>query len=366
MSVDLAPDYTKSVAEVYYEATKACIVEFPLYWGLDSFGYERGEGDVIEELPTWVPNWYCGSFRWNSTKNRAMRLPEHAKLWTYQDPPANRCLVPESSSGKILSIRGVVLETIVECSKAFNLFDRSGRIEFMSSACRLLLNENTHASTGVEHFNRLHHVLGAGSHHSTDIRRCLEFLEFYPSNDHVMSEGSDLTTHAGTGVEQCNRLYHVLVAGSYVSTEIRRCLEFLGSCPSNDHVMSEGSDLTTHSTNLSTQIKNNGLHVGLRRLRDAMNEALESCVERIEACFHRKVFKTQSGLLGIGPKALQNGDVVIVSRLSMLPMVIRRAVHSGPDHYTVIDNAFVEGVHNGEEILAAAAKRNAMETIHLL
>jgi hypothetical protein len=32
----------------------------------------------------------------------------------------------------------------------------------------------------------------------------------------------------------------------------------------------------------------------------------------------------------------------------------------------VIDNAFVEGVHNGEEILAAAAKRNAMETIHLL
>jgi hypothetical protein len=182
MSVDLAPDYTKSVAEVYYEATRACIVEFPLYWGLDSFGYERGEGDVIEELPTWVPNWYCGSFRWNSTKNRARRLPEHAKLWTYQDPPANRCLVPESSSGKILSIRGVVLETIAECSKAFDRFDKSGRLEFMSSACTLLPNEHTHAGTGVEQFNRLHHVLGAGSHDSTEIRRCMDFLESYPGN----------------------------------------------------------------------------------------------------------------------------------------------------------------------------------------
>jgi hypothetical protein len=66
------------------------------------------------------------------------------------------------------------------------------------------------------------------------------------------------------------------------------------------------------------------------------------------------------------PKALQDGDVIAVSKLSQRPMVLRRAEDSGLDHYAVIGSAFVENVHNGNEIFAAADEDGGIGTIHLV
>jgi len=97
-----------------------------------------------------------------------------------------------------------------------------------------------------------------------------------------------------------------------------------------------------------------------------MTEAIERFHEAIRYCYHRKVFETQSGHLGIGPRASQDGDVIAVSKLSQWPMVLRRAEYAGPDHYTMVGPTFIEGVEDGEEIFAEAEQGEVIGTIHLI
>lgn len=101
-------------------------------------------------------------------------------------------------------------------------------------------------------------------------------------------------------------------------------------------------------------------------ISDAVKEMVKSFREAIKYCSGRKAFSTQSGRLGIGPQALQNGDVIAVSKLSLWPMVLHRAEDSGPDHYTVIGAAVIEGITSGDKVFAAAAERGRIGTIHLV
>lgn len=95
--------------------------------------------------------------------------------------------------------------------------------------------------------------------------------------------------------------------------------------------------------------------------------------EATKYCKNRKAFVTNSGLLGIGPRTLQKGDVVAVSKLSQWPMVLRHAnppatvTRSGEDaYYTMVGAAYVEEIRNGDLILENAAQDGGMRTIHLV
>jgi hypothetical protein len=116
-SMSLVPDYTKSVVDVYCDATRHCIGEGDELWTMDSFGYERSSDTAIEDLPTWVPNWYCGREQW-FTFAEAKELLRHAKLWPRAPRAAGTLLDPKARIGRVLSIRGVVLETISQHSNA--------------------------------------------------------------------------------------------------------------------------------------------------------------------------------------------------------------------------------------------------------
>lgn len=97
-----------------------------------------------------------------------------------------------------------------------------------------------------------------------------------------------------------------------------------------------------------------------------LKEALSIFQDAARHYTGRRAFITQSGLLGLGPKALQDGDIIAVSKLSLWPMVLRHTEDSGLDHYTVINYAIVEGGRKGEDIFAAAAKAGEVGTIHLI
>lgn len=50
---------------------------------------------------------------------------------------------------------------------------------------------------------------------------------------------------------------------------------------------------------------------------------------------HRTLFKTERGLLGIGPSSLQEGDRICALYQSSLPVLLRgSSSHSGPDAYS--------------------------------
>lgn len=76
---------------------------------------------------------------------------------------------------------------------------------------------------------------------------------------------------------------------------------------------------------------------------------------------------TGSGCLGIGPRRLQKGDVIAMSKLSQWPMVLRPAYHLGCDQYSMIGAAYVERYKgSGEELFAIGAELVGVGTIHLV
>ena len=248
-----------------------------------------------------------------------MRLPEHAKLWSEEHQSAITPLVPGFNVGRVLSIRGVVLETISNYSRALLTTDVAEYIAFVINAFQLLSNEAMPAcirSKGRERLCRLTRVLGAGrldARLTLSLRECLR-LEF-PDMDFGTDTLQGLTTQSA---EQ-SRLNDILL------------------------VDPDGRSITAQEL-----------------AEKSLREGAANC------CVGRRDFSTQSGRLGIGTMDLQDGDVIVVSKLSRWPMILRRAESSGPDHYTVVGHAFVEGIHNGEEIFAAADDRDELGIIHLV
>jgi hypothetical protein len=88
--------------------------------------------------------------------------------------------------------------------------------------------------------------------------------------------------------------------------------------------------------------------------------------EGFKYCLGRKVFITQSGRLGIGPKTLRGGDHVVISKLSKWPMILRRQPSPERDEFIMVGPAYVEGIKDGDPIWKAAVCRGSVGTIYLV
>lgn len=88
--------------------------------------------------------------------------------------------------------------------------------------------------------------------------------------------------------------------------------------------------------------------------------------EAARYCKEHKLFVTQSGRLGIGPRTLCDGDVVVISKISQWPMLLRREHSRGDDFYTMVGAAYVEGNKDGEAMFAAAARGDGLRTFYLV
>lgn len=70
----------------------------------------------------------------------------------------------------------------------------------------------------------------------------------------------------------------------------------------------------------------------------------------------RRLFRTQSGYLGTGPRSLKEGDEIWILHRGGLPFVLRRQQKSG--HYRLIGETFVYGVMNGEALQPGVKAHN--------
>ena len=77
--------------------------------------------------------------------------------------------------------------------------------------------------------------------------------------------------------------------------------------------------------------------------RQEAHEFLESA-SRVQ--HKRAVFVTHSGFVGVGPKALQKGDIIVVPLGASVPFVLRKAERKG--RYTLVVDCFVHGIMYGE------------------
>jgi hypothetical protein len=102
-------------------------------------------------------------------------------------------------------------------------------------------------------------------------------------------------------------------------------------------------------------------HLAPLQQTDAGHSDAEVAEEHYRAicqwCCNRKFFITKSGYMGLGPKIMQEGDLVTVFGGSALPIVLRRRGGRG-EMYAMVGVAYVGGIMDGEVF---DAKKDARE-----
>lgn len=99
---------------------------------------------------------------------------------------------------------------------------------------------------------------------------------------------------------------------------------------------------------------------------DDHEAALRRYHEAARYCKQRKVFVSQSGRLGLGPRNLEDGDVVAISKISQWPMILRREQSRGNNFYTMVGAAYIEEMNHSRAEFAMASQGNRVGTIHLV
>jgi hypothetical protein len=320
LPLELAPDYTKSVVDVYCDATRYCLGECDGRYILEWFGYERSVDSMIEGLPSWVPSWFCYTETGRGVD--APELPKHTQIWPRICCETITPFTPGMRGNRVLTMEGVVLETISKHSNTLLTANITTSYIFIHQACDFVSGgttpEGTDLSEANDNLKRLEHILSAGRDNVKVMESWLQYLPF-------LFSGMQYETPLITQLKQAFRL--------------------------DDK---QSNDLDRGPQEVSVP--------WIKAMEEAMNEFRVA----IKYCQDRKVFLTHFGLLGIGPRTLQEGDVIAVSTLSQWPMILRRAEHEGPDHYTMIGQAFVEGVKEGEEVFAKATQGEGIGMIHLV
>ena len=77
--------------------------------------------------------------------------------------------------------------------------------------------------------------------------------------------------------------------------------------------------------------------------------ALQHC--HVAAVFHRRLFRTVNGRLGLGPQTMQKGDAIWILAGGNTPFILRHIASSqksGDPIYSLIAPAYLHGVMDGE------------------
>jgi hypothetical protein len=78
------------------------------------------------------------------------------------------------------------------------------------------------------------------------------------------------------------------------------------------------------------------------------------------AYHHRKLFLTQKGYLGLGPKHVLQGDIVSILKGGSVPVILR----NNNEHVRMIGEAYVHNIMDGEAIEAADDENFETVVIH--
>ena len=85
-------------------------------------------------------------------------------------------------------------------------------------------------------------------------------------------------------------------------------------------------------------------------------------MSRVVYCVRREFFVTAAGRVGLGPRAMQPGDLVAILRGGDTPFITR----STDDVYVLLAPAYVHGVMDGEAVREWMDSDDAIETVFVV
>lgn len=317
--LNIVPDYSKSVQDVYVEAAKTVMEErFETLLALSGRQTSRSQPIEPLEIPSWVPDW-----RQSAPGFCSLNHPFTAS----KNSPT--CPAP-IIEGYNLYCSGVVCDDVVEIEPVLEPGD------CLKFCCDYIGSRTTDRyPTGIPHLRALFLILLADWDTMIDCRSEPESMVYQ-----VIACGlihlflsSEISYRARNGRPQISNPFSALGLGaiqSDLATTFWNKVVGTSSEPSNCVIT--------------------GRYDQQSAAMSAIGERLASTVQAAlkPALLNRKIFHTKNGYMGIGSDSVQPGDKVCVAFGCNVPIIFRPQ----DPYYTCISPCYIVGLMEGEAMLA--------------
>ncbi|KAF5685103.1 Het6 heterokaryon incompatibility [Fusarium denticulatum] len=337
-SYGMAPDYSRSEAEVFSEFARLVIVAENNLNILDQSYVEDPEG--LERRPLWAPRWHSDD---DSHKHYLINYHFTAS----RDIPM--VLVP-SRNEKVLSLRGIQVDSIrAMCDRGTDIHQDITAVVDMITRNKEVFNKRY----GSDIIRTILLTMMAGHESSgpmfnqvttrpTDDGYINNFISFalqFMVHSHISQDGRE--------PEQRRYLELVRLAAKGISLPAEPCW----TSP-EDFEFSERMLKTLYPHDPSAVVADLDM---LSRIDCDFVMGPQRFEELIRTSHDSKMFITETGYVGFGPRCLKHGDVVCVLFGGGTPYVLRPT--AAPDEYLFLGPAYVHGLMDGETIDAWQSKR---------
>lgn len=321
-SLPVCADYTKTTPEIF-QHVMACILERSGWLAFLSFVSDRST-QSIAELPSWVPDFSSKTptpLMWVTISKNEPRFnasnflkstKSNFKVESSQIHLQARCLDVVSDIGERASDiakLGVLEETtklVLKCPANY----RTGqdRIEVL---WRTLISDQT----PLEY--------PAPATLAQSFSAWVKFKLMSALNS-VMMEGQNV------GEYVCARISIEFLAQTDQTGILSGYQQVLDEIVANaDHTAVDGT-------------------VAYRSLLQSRMLPYASVFSKVAA--GRRLFRTESGWLGLGPQSMQVGDSIWILAAAPTPFALRKAVDTGANAYELVGEAYVHGAMHGEAL----------------
>ncbi|TVY22146.1 Heterokaryon incompatibility protein 6,OR allele [Lachnellula hyalina] len=323
--VELQPDYNLDLTTVYTQATIDCIAT---EGNLDvlSFG---GQDCLVahHQLPTWVPDWAYQDRtkpllpRFLST----LSFGEHQWARTWQSATGTSYPVVElSENKKCIMLSGYVLDRVL---------DTGGTLEkeyYTSTPGHPLLEINIVMKKCSDVFEKWEDICGVSA--SIPYFTGEAAWDVYWKTLHAggYPHGDEQTTKA-TFSKWYQPFRDLRSNTEYTANRIE---EIKNSDSSTAYKIAAG-------VGWFGKVTYNAMRFGMGLVMNK-NKFPPSKI----LAFHRTLFKTERGLVGLSSRHVRKGDAIALFKGGKMPMVLREA---GDGDWRVVGDSYVHGIMNGEE-----------------
>ncbi|KAF5013373.1 hypothetical protein FDECE_620 [Fusarium decemcellulare] len=315
-SVDLQPDYSMTVAEIFTAVTKSFLDRE--YQSCSSYNLAsmvpRNEPDNPHKLPSWVPDWQKVGQENMDNQRINTGWFFNATPYTMMQP---RPLISRGDNLRVLRQRGYCVDVVTEVMAAPQEPQKDGTGASGGETAKSWLS-------AILEFTHLGSEPSAGEDY---IWRTLLVTRWRGIFRAPITEGSNGTDRPYMN-EGSKAMVREFMRRRHVDAE---------------HLTPEQVDFVKRlrsplHTSPDLDILPNLVRYAGKRLQE----------QKIHLLRNRTVFKTAKGMFGLGYRVIQPGDVVTLLWGIGSPVILRRRSDSDGGGFTYLGDAYVDGIMDGE------------------
>ncbi|GIJ88298.1 hypothetical protein Asppvi_007218 [Aspergillus pseudoviridinutans] len=293
-SSHVQPDYAKRPSLVFKEVSEAILTETGNLRLLAAV--EQDEHTImLEGHPSWVPRW--------DTRKHCITLGDGLNTTSeelaYNVSPGSSTLQRISVEGDVLMVRGFEFDEIVSCIVSVP-FERYGK--------------NLEA-LDIKMSSSIHDIL----EHLHDI-----------SSPYTDQDPKEFTNGLATA------LGRTLTAGLTNWSAVQSSMFLHGPAAISDEETLDANFAAFISRSVAQRT---------RASKAGKGDRLQFLMDMQVVMANRQVFITKRGFLGIGPRALKEGDICCILFGAMVPIILRRKPNG---RYVLVGESYVHGIMQGE------------------